>query len=71
VIRLQALRGKPTMSQARANYEELARRQSVALEQQQREAAARQGWYAILQMTFAGATREVLERLESQRRKRR
>ena len=61
------LQGKPTYSKARANYEELARRQSVALEQQQREAAARQGWYEILRVTFAGITREALERLESQR----
>jgi len=69
--RLQALQGKPVQSQARANYEELARRQSVTLEQQQREAAARRRWYTILRATFAGATREALERLESQRQKNR
>jgi len=71
MTRLQVLQGRPTYSKARANYEELARRQSVALEQQQREAAARQGWYAILRVTFAGATREALERLEQRQKNRR
>jgi len=70
MMRLQASEGKPARSRARVNYEELQRRQSVELERQQREEAARQGIYGLLKRIFAGATNAVLERRERERERR-